>query len=77
MTALILVLLGAASGYLFLPQRAANLVVLACIGVLSTAGVVALFAAAAGILGWKSPPGLPPATARPARPSSKTWSKAC
>jgi two-component system, cell cycle sensor histidine kinase and response regulator CckA len=56
-TLLIVALLGAASGYLFLPERAAAIVVLACIGVLSTVGVVALFGAAAGVLGWK-PAGL-------------------
>jgi two-component system cell cycle sensor histidine kinase/response regulator CckA len=66
-TALIVVLLAAASGYLFLPERAATLLVLACIGVLSTAGVVALFAAAAGILGWKTAPGLPAMAGDPAQ----------
>ena len=67
MTALIVALLAAASGYLFLPKRAATLVVLACIGVLSTAGVVALFAAAAGVLGWKAAPGLPATSGDPAQ----------
>ena len=47
--ALVLVLLAVASSFLFLPERAASLVVLACLGVLSTIGVVALFAGAAGM----------------------------
>ncbi len=64
---LIIVLLAAASGYLFLPGPAATLVVLACIGVLSTVGVVALFAAAAGILGWNVPPSLPASSGDPAQ----------
>ena len=52
-TGLIVGLLAAASGYLYLPEQVASLVVLAAIGILSTVGVVALFAAAAGILAWK------------------------
>jgi two-component system cell cycle sensor histidine kinase/response regulator CckA len=64
---LVLVLLLAASGYLFLPKQAATLVLLACIGVLSTAGVVALFAAAAGILGFKGTVGLPAVSGDPAQ----------
>ena len=66
-TALVAVLVAAASGYLFLPETAATLVVLACIGVLSTVGVVALFAAAAGILGWRAPPELPADPGGPAQ----------
>jgi two-component system cell cycle sensor histidine kinase/response regulator CckA len=65
-TALIVVLVAAASGFLVLPERLATLLVLICIGVLSTAGVVALFAAAAGILSWRSSPELP---ARPGGPA--------
>jgi two-component system cell cycle sensor histidine kinase/response regulator CckA len=65
-SALILVLVATASGYLYLPETTATLVVLVCIGVLSTVGVVALFAAAAGILGWRSPPELPAAPGGPA-----------
>jgi two-component system cell cycle sensor histidine kinase/response regulator CckA len=49
-TALAVALLIAASGYLFLNEAAATLLVLASLGVLATVGVVALFAAAAGIL---------------------------
>ncbi len=64
---LILALLAAASGYLVLPEAAATLVVLVCIGLLSTAGVVALFAAAAGILGWKTPGHLPSEPVGPAQ----------
>ena len=65
-TALVLVLLAAASGYLLLPRDAATLLVLAVIGILSTVGVVTLFAAAAGILGWQSPPALPAESGGPA-----------
>jgi two-component system cell cycle sensor histidine kinase/response regulator CckA len=43
-------LLLAASAYLFLPQHAARMVVLGCLGLLSTVGVVALFSAAAGLI---------------------------
>jgi two-component system, cell cycle sensor histidine kinase and response regulator CckA len=53
--ALVVVLLLAASAYLFLPPAAASLVVLACLGVLSTVGVVALFAGAAGMLRLSRP----------------------
>jgi two-component system cell cycle sensor histidine kinase/response regulator CckA len=63
---LILVLVAAASGYLFLPETAATLVVLACIAVLSTVGVVALFAGAAGMLGWRTSPHLPQEAGRTA-----------
>ena len=65
-TVLIVALLAAASGYLFLPERAATLVVLACIGILSTVGVVALFGAAAGVLGWRLAPGVPMPSGDPA-----------
>ena len=65
--ALIVVLVAAASAYLFLPEPIATLVVLACLAVLSTAGVVALFAAAAGILGWRTPPNLPAEAGGPAQ----------
>ena len=47
---LILLLVAAATSYVFLPAGIANLVVLASLGILSTVGVVALLAAAAGIL---------------------------
>jgi two-component system cell cycle sensor histidine kinase/response regulator CckA len=60
---LVLVLLLAATAYLFLPKEAASLVVLACLGVLSTVGVVALFAAAAGLLAFRRPPDAPAASA--------------
>ncbi|MGH6922615.1 MAG: cell cycle histidine kinase CckA [Propylenella sp.] len=66
-TALVIILVVVASGYLFLPESAATLVVLACIAVLSTVGVVALFAAAAGILGWRTPPELPVEPGGPAQ----------
>lgn len=66
-TALSLALLAAASGYLFLPTAAASAVVLVCLGVLSTAGVVALFAAAAGVLSLKSQPGLGSISDEPAQ----------
>jgi two-component system cell cycle sensor histidine kinase/response regulator CckA len=66
-TALSLALLAAASGYLFLPTAAAAVVVLACLGVLSTVGVVALFAAAAGVLSLKSQPGPPAISGDPAQ----------
>ncbi len=59
---LVVVLLAAASGYLFLPEEAATLLVLVVVGILSTIGVVALFAGAAGILGWTNPPELPAET---------------
>ncbi|MBA3519276.1 MAG: response regulator [Rhizobiales bacterium] len=49
-TLLIILLIAAASAFLFLPERPAGLVVLGCLGLLSTAGVVALFTGAAGIL---------------------------
>ena len=52
-------LLAAASGYLFLPAQAANLLILLCLGFLSTVGVVALFAGAAGILSLSRPADLP------------------
>jgi two-component system cell cycle sensor histidine kinase/response regulator CckA len=55
-TGLIVGLVVAASGYLFLSEQVASLLVLAVIGILSTVGVVALFAAAAGILELKSQP---------------------
>ncbi len=58
---LVAVLLLAAGGYLFLPQEAAALLVLAVVGVLSTVGVVALLAGAVGILGWQNPPEAPAA----------------
>ncbi len=57
--ALVVVLVAAASAYLFLPEPAATLVVLVFIGILSTVGVVALFAAAAGIVGLRSAPRAP------------------
>ena len=60
-TALVLLLLLAASAYLFLPERIASLVVLACLGILSTAGVVALFAGAAGMLSLQRPSEMPEA----------------
>jgi two-component system, cell cycle sensor histidine kinase and response regulator CckA len=59
---LVVVLLAAASGYLFLPEEAATLLVLVVVGILSTIGVVALFAGAAGILGWTNSPELPAET---------------
>jgi two-component system cell cycle sensor histidine kinase/response regulator CckA len=52
---LVLLLLSAASSYLVLPESAARIAVLACLGILSTVGVVALFAGAAGILGPSRP----------------------
>ncbi len=58
-TALLLVLLAAVSGYLFLPKPAAALLVFAFVGILSTVGVVALLGGAAGILGWRNPPEAP------------------
>jgi two-component system cell cycle sensor histidine kinase/response regulator CckA len=58
-TLLVLALIAAASGYLFLPERLAGLLVLGCLAVLSTVGVVALFAAAAGMLRLRPPPELP------------------
>ena len=61
--ALIVALVAAASGYLFLPETVATLVVLVCIGILSTVGVVALFAAAAGVLGWRTSTAALPAEA--------------
>jgi len=54
--ALVVVLLAAASGYLLLPEQPAAILVLALVGILSTVGVVALLAGAAGILSWRSPP---------------------
>ncbi len=65
-SALIVALVAAAGSYLYLPPTAATLVVLACLAVLSTIGVVALFAAAAGVLGWKTPPELPAEPGGPA-----------
>jgi two-component system cell cycle sensor histidine kinase/response regulator CckA len=53
---LVAVLLAAAGGYLILPENAAALLVFAVVGILSTIGVVALLAVAAGILGWHNPP---------------------
>jgi two-component system cell cycle sensor histidine kinase/response regulator CckA len=47
---LILALVAVASGYLFLPVELANTLILAVLALLSTIGVVALFAWAAGIL---------------------------
>ena len=49
-TVMTFALLLAASAYLFLPQNIARLVVLGCLGLLSTVGVVSLFAAAAGLI---------------------------
>jgi two-component system cell cycle sensor histidine kinase/response regulator CckA len=57
--ALAVALLGVASCFLFLSEEAASLVVLACLGLLSTVGVVALFAAAAGMVGLRGSPALP------------------
>jgi two-component system cell cycle sensor histidine kinase/response regulator CckA len=48
---LAIVLLAVASSYLFLPERIAGLVLLGCLGALSTIGVVALFGWAAGVIG--------------------------
>ncbi len=59
LTALVIILVGVASSYLILPAPVANLVVLACIGVLSTIGVVALFAFSAGVLSWGAAPARP------------------
>ena len=56
LVALLVILLAvAASAYLIFPERVASVVVLICLGILSTAGVVALFAAAAGVLSWRKP----------------------
>jgi len=52
---LVVVLVAAASAYLVFPPEAASVVVLVCLGILSTAGVVALFAGAAGMLTWRRP----------------------
>ena len=64
---MLVALLAAASGYLFLPEQAATLVVLALLGILSTVGVVALLAGAAGMLAWKSAAELRPSRRRPAQ----------
>ncbi|WP_445466109.1 cell cycle histidine kinase CckA [Faunimonas sp. B44] len=58
---LLLLLLGlgllvAAGAYWALPPALANVIVLAALGLLATAGVVALFAAAAGLLAFRSSP---------------------
>jgi two-component system cell cycle sensor histidine kinase/response regulator CckA len=59
LTTLIVALAAAATSYAFLPEPAATIVVLAALAVLSTAGVVALFAGAAGILRLSRPAELP------------------
>ncbi|MYZ48059.1 cell cycle histidine kinase CckA [Propylenella binzhouense] len=51
---LALALVVAAGAYVVLPPAAANLVVLAALGLLATMGVVAIFAAAAGLLSFRS-----------------------
>jgi two-component system cell cycle sensor histidine kinase/response regulator CckA len=51
---LVVALLAVACGYLFLPAPVADLVILSCLGVLSTVGVVALFAWAAGLFSFGS-----------------------
>ena len=76
---LILVLLLVASAYLFLPERAATLVVLACIGVLSTVGVVrsrSLPLRRVSSAGGPHP-GSRLKRGGPLRHSSRTWWKAC
>src|SRR5688500_9760834 len=55
MTVLVVLLLLAAGAHLFLSDAVANLVVLACLALLSTAGVVALFAGAAGMIAIRRP----------------------
>ena len=57
--AILAVLLAAAGGYLVLPGPAAAFLVFAVVGILSTVGVVALLAGAAGILGLRNPPEAP------------------
>ena len=64
---LILALVGAGISYLFLPQETANLAVLACLGVLSTVGVIALLAWAVGMLALRQASPLTAAEDGPAR----------
>ena len=76
---LMLVLLAvAASAYLVLPAAdRRRIVVLVCLGILSTAGVVALFAAAAGILALAAAAGARGrGSALRAGRSWRTWRKA-
>jgi two-component system, cell cycle sensor histidine kinase and response regulator CckA len=64
--ALVILLVAAASAYLVFPPEAAGIVVLVCLGILSTAGVVALFAGAGGMLAWRRPAEMRPEDNSPA-----------
>jgi two-component system cell cycle sensor histidine kinase/response regulator CckA len=66
LSAVVALLIAAATALLFLPQWASTIVILVSLGLLSTIGIVALLAAGAGTLVWRWAPPSPVEGGRPA-----------